>query len=502
MLAERRKTSQTPFPRDFCRDLGSSNAVELCPKLVDMGTFVATEADGVETVQFTGAEIRAITETCDLMGGIHTTAHAYTDRAIRHAVENGIKGIEHGNLMSAETAKYMAERGIFYTPTLATSHVWNRHPYNMMLPPANLEKNNSVMHAGLRAAKFAYDAGVIMCYGSDMLGSKQVLQTEEFAVLATISMSGFSKASFRVVVESCGDYNGSRTRPEHARADLDVAGRFLGEIALRENAAELLAPCTDEEAKQVRRKADCIILPLLMLALIRFMCQGAGSIIFFGQLASVFPALFMMQRLPAGYVVSGNVLIWGLLICRFILGFFESISFPGYSLSLTSWYTRREQTVRTAVIFNTMSTIFNGLIASGGINSFNSIIVKSLGFLMRGLEAGSLVGLLLMYVFWAPYVVMIGVVNANTAGYTKKTIVYAIGLLGVYYFNIRRLIQPPRYNNIMRLAICAGVCKVVRVYLQPGNILASNTPRTTSSVNSLHRKIERPPSRCGVQTTH
>lgn len=55
--------------------------------------------------------------------------------------------------MSAETAKYMAERGIFYTPTLATSHVWNRHPYNKMLPPANLEKNNSVMHAGLRAAK-------------------------------------------------------------------------------------------------------------------------------------------------------------------------------------------------------------------------------------------------------------------------------------------------------------------------------------------------------------
>lgn len=43
----------------------------------------------------------------------------------------------------------------------------------------------------------------------------------------------------------------------------------------------------------------------------RFMCQGAGSIIFFGQLVSVFPALFMMQRLPAGYVVSGNVLIWG-----------------------------------------------------------------------------------------------------------------------------------------------------------------------------------------------
>lgn len=55
---------------------------------------------------------------------------------------------------------------------------------------------------------------------------------------------------------------------------------------------------------------------------------------------------------------------------------------------------------------------------------------------MRGLEAGSLVGLLLMYVFWAPYVVMIGVVNANTAGYTKKTIVYGTAYCGYLIGNL------------------------------------------------------------------
>lgn len=75
-------------------------------------------------MQFTAEEIRTITTTCAQMGGkpsgsvsrcvvshvlthfTHVaTAHAYTDAAVRHAIDNGVTGIEHGNLISAETAK-------------------------------------------------------------------------------------------------------------------------------------------------------------------------------------------------------------------------------------------------------------------------------------------------------------------------------------------------------------------------------------------------------------
>ena len=70
-----------------------------------VGGGVASEADAIETVQYSAEEIQAITRTCAQMGRRHTTAHAYTNEAIRHAIDNGVKGIEHGNLMDKETAE-------------------------------------------------------------------------------------------------------------------------------------------------------------------------------------------------------------------------------------------------------------------------------------------------------------------------------------------------------------------------------------------------------------
>lgn len=69
---------------------------------------------------------------------------------------------------------------------------------------------------------------------------------------------------------------------------------------------------------------------------------GTASLIFFGQIATLFPALFAMQRYPAAKVISGCVIMWGVLsmciaatsgyaglaVCRFILGMFESLTFP------------------------------------------------------------------------------------------------------------------------------------------------------------------------------
>lgn len=38
-----------------------------------------------------------------------------TSRLIRHVIENGATGIEHGNLINKQTAKYTAERDIVLT---------------------------------------------------------------------------------------------------------------------------------------------------------------------------------------------------------------------------------------------------------------------------------------------------------------------------------------------------------------------------------------------------
>lgn len=45
---------------------------------------------------------------------VSATAHAYTDAAVRHAIDNGVKGIEHGNLISRDTAELCATGTIDY----------------------------------------------------------------------------------------------------------------------------------------------------------------------------------------------------------------------------------------------------------------------------------------------------------------------------------------------------------------------------------------------------
>jgi imidazolonepropionase-like amidohydrolase len=72
---------------------------------VMVGGGVASETDAIETVQYSAEEIQAITKTAWQMGKKMCTAHAYTVEAVEHAVANGIKGIEHGNLIDEKTAK-------------------------------------------------------------------------------------------------------------------------------------------------------------------------------------------------------------------------------------------------------------------------------------------------------------------------------------------------------------------------------------------------------------
>ena len=69
------------------------------------------------------------------------------------AIDNGVMGIEHGNLMDEATAKAMAKRGIFYTPTLSVLHVLNRPPFSTSMTEEQIAKSHEVMEKGLEAIK-------------------------------------------------------------------------------------------------------------------------------------------------------------------------------------------------------------------------------------------------------------------------------------------------------------------------------------------------------------
>ncbi|KAM3459738.1 hypothetical protein NHJ6243_006571 [Beauveria neobassiana] len=149
-----------------------------------VGGGVASPTDRIENTQFTAAEVRAVADVADSYG-TYVTAHAYTPRAIRHAVDNGVGGIEHGNLLDADTARYMAARNVWLTPTLITYQAMGEPQYSAFLPPANQAKNQQVLARGVAALRVAHDAGVTICHGSDLLGPLQAEQSREFGLRKT-----------------------------------------------------------------------------------------------------------------------------------------------------------------------------------------------------------------------------------------------------------------------------------------------------------------------------
>lgn len=57
----------------------------------------------------------------------------------------------------------------------------------------------------------------------------------------------------------------------------------------------------------------------------------------------------------------------GLLVCRFFLGFIEASYFPGCLFYLSSWYTRKELSLRTAILYSgsLISGAVSGLVSAG-----------------------------------------------------------------------------------------------------------------------------------------
>lgn len=149
---------------------------------------VASPTDKLEHLQFTAAEIQAMVECAD-NAGTFVTAHAYTVKAIRHCIDNGVRGIEHGNFVDPPTAKLMAEKGVYLTPTLIAYAQMASERWKNYLPIESQTKNSIVLKSGLEALRVASEAGVIMCYGSDLLGPLGSAQTHEFALRSQVLSS-------------------------------------------------------------------------------------------------------------------------------------------------------------------------------------------------------------------------------------------------------------------------------------------------------------------------
>jgi imidazolonepropionase-like amidohydrolase len=131
---------------------------------------VMSLSDPIRIPQYSAEEIRVATDEAGRRGS-YVAAHAYSSEAIRHSVHNGVRSIEHGNLMDAETAALMAEHNAFLVPTLATYDAISRRGKEVGLAPVSAEKNLEVRDAGANAVALARAAGVRVGFGTDLMGA-------------------------------------------------------------------------------------------------------------------------------------------------------------------------------------------------------------------------------------------------------------------------------------------------------------------------------------------
>ncbi|KAJ5804930.1 hypothetical protein N7474_010817 [Penicillium riverlandense] len=149
------------------------------------GGGVASPTDKLEHQQYTPEEIQAFVSVAR-NAGTYVTCHAYTPASIERAVSNGVMGIEHGNLIDRPTARLMAAKGAFLTPTLIALRAMADESLFSFLPPENSVKNLKVLQSGLNALKLAQEEGVTLCYGSDLLGPLGKYQALEFQIRSEV----------------------------------------------------------------------------------------------------------------------------------------------------------------------------------------------------------------------------------------------------------------------------------------------------------------------------
>jgi imidazolonepropionase-like amidohydrolase len=149
------------------------------------GGGVASPTDHIANTQYSLEEIRAVVEEAEA-SRTYVMAHAYTARAIRRAVECGVRSIEHGNLVDHPTAEFMAERGAFMVPTMSTYEMLYQYGAQMGFPAVSLKKLDEVRLLAVEALDICKKAGVKIGHGSDLLGDMHRYQSLEFTLKAQV----------------------------------------------------------------------------------------------------------------------------------------------------------------------------------------------------------------------------------------------------------------------------------------------------------------------------
>jgi imidazolonepropionase-like amidohydrolase len=195
---DKRRMSETQAPEIFCPTAGMRSVVcdgadevrRAAREQLRMGADqikvmasggAMSPADELTATQYQIEELQAAVEEATA-ARTYVMAHAYNDGSVRNCLKSGVRSIEHGNLIDEETARLIAEAGAYLVPTLVTYEALSEEGKDYGVSENVIRKIDEAREVGIRALRYAYEAGVKIASGSDLLGPLQDRKARELEI--------------------------------------------------------------------------------------------------------------------------------------------------------------------------------------------------------------------------------------------------------------------------------------------------------------------------------
>ena len=146
----------------------------------------ASPTDELTHTQFSVEELAAAVEVARAVD-TYVLAHAYGPRAIQNSLEAGVRSIEHANLLDEETADQMlAADDTYLVPTIVTYELLAQQELSSGWTEVNQRKIRQGLDGAYTALELAFEKGLRIGSGSDVLAEMQPLKGREIACQARV----------------------------------------------------------------------------------------------------------------------------------------------------------------------------------------------------------------------------------------------------------------------------------------------------------------------------
>ncbi|AHB48686.1 hydrolase [Hyphomicrobium nitrativorans NL23] len=145
------------------------------------GGGVSSPFSPIDVSTFTEAELDAAVEAAENWG-TYVAAHAFTTAAIRRSISAGVKCIEHGFLMDDDTARLIAEKGLWLSLQPLPDEM------RLGFPEGSIQriKADQVWDGIAKTYELAKKHGIKTAWGTDVLFSRALAQRQG-AILASLT---------------------------------------------------------------------------------------------------------------------------------------------------------------------------------------------------------------------------------------------------------------------------------------------------------------------------